>query len=252
MLQSSLNLKAKLKQGKTVLGTWCEIPSTDVVNILAQAGLDFIIIDMEHGAMDFNLAAHMVIAAQVEGCTPLIRVPRNDKSDILRALDIGAAGIIVPHVSTVADRIKAIAALKFPPIGQRSLNPYTRAGNYQLSPNFTKIQNQTTFSMLIIEGQVGITNCQDIVADPQVDSIYIGAYDLSAALGIPGQTQSPLVRRRLNQIVKLAQAQKKFVGCMFHDKQELSYFKRIGIQFLCYKVDTAVIFDAFKQFRALI
>ncbi len=242
-MRSNENLKKKLAKGEIVIGTWCEIPSPEVINIVAKAGLDFVIIDMEHGAMDFHLAGNMVIAAEAEGCFPLIRVARNDESDILRALETSAEGIIVPHVETIEDRNKTVRYAKFSPIGDRSLNPYTRAGGYRSSKDFTTIQNENSFIGLIIEGKAGIQHIDDIINDEQVDLVYVGTYDISSMLGIPGDTKNPLVFDTLAKITNRAKAKKKAVGCLFHDGKELAMFRNIGIQFLCYKVDTSIIYD---------
>ena len=123
-------IKQQMKAGKFVLGTWCVLPSASVINVIAKAGLDFVIIDMEHGPMDYKIAQEMIMAAESEGCEAIIRVPRNDESDILRALDIGASGIIVPHIENIADRKNAVSHSKFSPVGNRGFNPYVRAGQY--------------------------------------------------------------------------------------------------------------------------
>lgn len=236
-------LKSKLIKGEHVIGTWCEIPSPEVINVLAKAGLDFVIIDMEHGSMDFNLAGKMAIAAEVENCFPLIRVAKNDDSDILRALETAPEGIIVPHIETMEDRKKTVRYAKFPPVGDRSLNPYTRAGGYHPSKEFTSRQNENSFIGLIIEGKAGIQNIDSIINDEYIDLIYVGTYDISAMLGIPGDTKNPLVFDTLVKITKRARAKKKAVGCLFHDLQEMTLFQKIGIQFLCYKVDTSIMYD---------
>lgn len=241
------SLKTKLKQGQNVIGTWCEIPSPEVINVIAQAGLDFVIIDMEHGAMDFRLASQMTTAAQIEGTASLIRVAQNNKSEILRALEVGADGVVIPHIETAADRKNALDAIKYPPLGQRSLNPYTRAGGYRSSSKFTREQNQKTVTVVMIESKIGIENLREIIKDRQLDGIYIGTYDLSAALGVPGQTDHPRVKNELKHLVKTIRQKKKCVGCIFHDRHELKYLQKLGIQFLCYKLDTSVIFDEFRR-----
>lgn len=241
------SLKKLLAKGESVIGTWCEIPSPEVVNILAKAGLDFVIIDMEHGAMDFNLAGKMVLAAEVENCFPLIRVPKNDGSDILRALEIAAEGIIVPHIESGEDRAKVVSFAKFPPVGERSLNPYTRAGGYQSRKEYTAEQNENSFIGLIVEGKDGIQNIEGIIDDKDVDLVYVGAYDISSMLGIPGDTRNPLVFETLKKIAKLARSKNKAVGGLFHDREEMKLFKKIGLQFLCYKVDTSIVFDEIQN-----
>ncbi len=251
MIQQKISLKKRLENGEIVIGTWCEIPSPETINILAKAGLDFVIIDMEHGSMDFYLAAKMVMAADADGCAPLIRVPRNDESDILRALEIAPQGLIVSHIESVEDRTKAISYIKFPPVGKRSLNPYTRAGNYRSDKEFTSLENKRTLSVLIIEGANGIKNIENIINDKNVDVVYIGAYDISATLGIPGDTKNPRVTETIKNLVKTIKKRGKIAGCLFHDNKELSFFTKIGIQFLCYKVDSSVLFDEFNRIKKL-
>lgn len=242
-----MTLKEKLYKGMSVIGTWCELPSPEVVNVLAKAGLDFVIIDMEHGPMDYIVASQMILAAESDRCSPLIRVSRNDESDILRALEISPKGIIVPHVESIEDRKKAISYIKFSPLGIRSFNPYTRAGSYQSSKDFTKKQNEDILSILIVEGKKGISQLNEIIDDKSVDVVYIGAYDLSVSLGIPGDTKNIKIINMLEDTVRKAKKKNKVVGYMFHDKEEYLLLKKLGIQFLCYKVDTSVILDSFKK-----
>lgn len=242
-----IDIKKKLQIGKSVVGTWCEVPSPEFINILAKAGLDFVIVDMEHGQMDFNLAAKMVVSAQSEGCAGLIRVSRNDESDILRALDTGCDGIVIPHIETAEDKNKAISNAKFSPIGTRSLNPFTRAGDYQSPKNFTSEQNAKILLILLVEGIEGIKNIEKIASDENVDAIYIGTYDLSVALGVPGETKNPRVIKVLKDLVVKIKKHKKAVGCMFHTREELTFMKKLGLQFFCYKVDTSVVYDEFKK-----
>ncbi len=246
-MKSSYKLVQKLKSGKCVVGTWCEIPSPEVVNVIAKSGLDFIIIDMEHGAMGFVDAAHMILSAEAEGCCAFIRVPGNNESDILRALELAPAGIIVPHIESVVDRALVVKSAKFPPIGNRSLNPYTRAGGYKMAENLMQQQNKETIISLIIESREALLNVTDIIDDKSVDIVYIGIYDLSVALGAEGNIQSAPVIDSLKKLVKISRDKKKVVGSMFHSVKEFDLLKKLGVQFLCYKVDTAVIFDEFRK-----
>lgn len=244
-------LKRKLTKGESVIGTWCEIPSPEFINVLAKAGLDFVIIDMEHGAMDFMTVGRMVMAADADNCAAIIRVSTNDDSAILRALEIAPQGIIVPHIESVNDRVKAVEYAKFAPLGKRSLNPFTRAGGYHSHPNFTNEQNKNILLSLLVEGENGIEKLHEII-DENIDIIYIGTYDISLVLGVPGDVTNKKVLITLEKMVKTIRQKGKVVGCMFHDEKELAYFKKIGIQFLCYKVDTAVVFDEFQKMKNLI
>lgn len=245
-------LKEKLKTGKTVLGTWCELPSPEFINVLAKAGMDFVIIDMEHGAMDYEMAGKMVMAAEVEGCTPIIRVPMNNESIILRALEVNADGIIVPHVESAEERKRIVNAVKFPPLGNRSLNPYVRAGGYRSQPVFTKDQNKRTIVAVLVESLKGIKNLKAIINDPHLDIVYMGSYDISAALGVPGETKHPKVTKTLEKMSKIIRNRKKVAGCLFHTEDDLKFFKKIGVQFLCYKVDTGIVFSEVERVRKMI
>ena len=240
-------LKDRLRKGESVVGTWCVLPSVSVVNVLAKAGLDFIIIDMEHGPTDFHLASQMVMAAEVDGCEVIVRVSNNNESEILRALDIGASGVMVPHIERVEDREKAVSYIKYPPIGIRGFSPYTRAGGYTSRVEHTLVENKKTLSAIIVEGIKGIENIDRIIDDKEIDIVYIGTYDLSVALGIPGDVKNPKVMKMLERCVGEIQKMGKVAGGLFHTIDELKYFKAIGIQFLCYKVDTSVLFDSYNS-----
>ncbi|MFA6129521.1 MAG: aldolase/citrate lyase family protein [Candidatus Omnitrophota bacterium] len=238
-------LKKSLKNGSFVLGTWCDLPSPAVVNVLAKAGLDFVIIDMEHGPMDYRIAQNMVMAAECEGAEALVRVPCLDESEILRALDIGSAGVIVPHIESVEDRKKAVAYSKFTPVGKRGFNPYVRSGGYcKADREYFNKQNEKTILGLILEGVGALKNLEAIIDDPHIDLIYIGTYDLSAALGLAGDVGHPKVLKELEKATTKIIKAKKSAGCMIHSFSDLAKFKKLGIQFITYKVDSAIIYEA--------
>lgn len=243
-------LKKSLKNGAFVLGTWCDLPSPAVVNVLAKAKLNFIIVDMEHGPMDYRIAQGMVMAAECEGVEALVRVPRLDESDILRALDIGATGVIVPHIKSVEDRKKVVAYSKFSPIGKRGFNPYVRSGGYcKANREYFSSQNEKTILGLILEGIEALKDLESIIDSPEVDLAYIGAYDLSVALGFSGDVNHPEVLKELEKAVKKIIKAKKSAGCMIHNPSDLKKFKEMGVQFMTYKVDSAIIYDAVSQIK---
>lgn len=243
-------LKKSLKNGAFVLGTWCDLPSPAVVNVLAKAKLNFIIVDMEHGPMDYRIAQGMVMAAECEGVEALVRVPRLDESDILRALDIGATGVIVPHIKSVEDRKKVVAYSKFSPIGKRGFNPYVRSGGYcKANREYFSSQNEKTILGLILEGIEALKDLESIIDSPEVDLAYIGAYDLSVALGFSGDVNHPEVLKELEKAVKKIIKAKKSAGCMIHNPSDLKKFKEMGVQFMTYKIDSAIIYDAVSQIK---
>lgn len=246
-----MDIKQALQNGKQVFGTWCLIPSPEVINILAKAGLDFVLIDMEHGPMDFVVAQRMVLAAEAEGCEAIIRVPRNDEVDILRALDTGTSGVVVPHIESASDCARAISYMKYPPVGVRGFSPYSRAGGYTSRSDHTVLENARIITGIIVEGKFGFENIASILDNHELDLVYIGTYDLSAALGVPGETRNKKVLEFLESSVTLVRQCGKAAGCLFHDLNELDYFREIGVQFLAYKVDSSVLYDGFSFVRDL-
>ncbi len=255
MKESRSTLKRRVKNGESVLGTWCILPSESVVNVIAKTKMDFVLIDLEHGAIDFGCALRMVMAAEAEGCEAIIRVSANNKSEILKVLDMGASGVIVPHIETVRDRERAISFIKYPPKGIRGFSPYTRAGGYTSRDKHAIIENERILSGIITESMDGIRNIDSILDDPELDLVYIGAYDLSVALGIPGDTQNPKIIKIMEECTKKIRGKGKMTGGLFHNFEELKVLKSIGMQFLCYRVDSSVLFNAFhsvaEEFRSI-
>ena len=240
------SLRDRLKNGEFVFGTWCLIPSPYTIDVLAKAGLDFVLIDMEHGPMDFTLSQNMIMAAEANGCEAIVRVGKNDEYDILRALDMRPSGIIVPHIEGVKQREQAISYIKYPPKGCRGYSPYTRSGGYSPSQDYTNNENKRILSGIIIEGNEGIKNIEKIIDDTELDIVYVGTYDISCSLGIPGDVNNKKVIHLLETCVKSILDSGKIAGGLFRSSDELNYFKKIGVQLLAYKVDSSVLYDGFS------
>ncbi len=241
-----MKLKHKIKKEIDVYGTWCLIPSPELINVISKTGLDFVLIDMEHGLMDFNILESMVLAAEAEGCEAIIRVSSNDEIEILKALETGASGVIVPHIECVEDRKKVISFIKYPPLGVRGFSPFTRAGGYIPKLEHTNNENKRLLTGILIEGKNGIKHIRSIIDDPELDIIYIGTYDISASLGIAGDVTNEKVLIVLEKCTKIIREAGKSAGCLFHSPEELMYFKKIGINFLLYNVDVNLIHDGYS------
>lgn len=254
MKKNNASLKTRLKRGDIIAGPWCIIPSPSITDIIGKTGIDFVIIDMEHGAHTFDGIENMVRAAENNGCSPLIRVAKNDESHILHALDLGAEGVIIPHIQSRADAEAAISAAKYHPLGSRGFSPYTRAGGYSRHniEKHTSIQNEKTIICLILEGKEGIENLDDILSikniDKTVDLIYIGAYDLSQALGVPGQVDHPNVRMALEESIK--KIRRRGIaggGYVAKNALDMTWMCAIGMQFITLLPDVTIIYHAFEE-----
>ncbi|MBU2549813.1 MAG: aldolase [Proteobacteria bacterium] len=249
-------LKKRLKQGEAVFGPWCVLPSSAVANITAAAGMDFIIIDMEHGPASFETAEDMVRAMESEGCCPLVRVGDRTESTILRALDIGAHGVIAPHVESGADAQDVVSFVKYWPLGTRGFSPYTRAGGYgggDITAHADR-ENQETLTAVILEGKAGLANLEAILSVSELDLVYIGAYDLSQAMGMPGQVGRPEIKSEMERCIRIIRdAGVAAGGYVAKNRDDMRWMLDIGMQFITYLPDVTVIFKAFedgvKQFR---
>ena len=242
-------LKQKLKSGQAVIGPWCTIPSPHLANVIASSGVDFVILDMEHGPISFETAFSMILACEAENCTPLIRVKKNDEAEILNALDIGAQGIIVPHIETAEDAKKAISHIKYSPLGDRGFSPYTKAGRYQGGKNYTAEANMQVLSILIVEGESGLDNLDEIIKSTnEIDVIYIGAYDLSNFLGIPGKVHDPQVKKQIEEAVIKIKAN-GIIPSSFVAKtaEDIRWLIKIGVPFITTWVDANFILKSFQD-----
>jgi len=244
-----VNIKQRLKQGDCVYGTWCLIPSPEVVNVIAQAGLDFVFIDMEHGSADYTTVGRMITSAQGEGCEAIVRVPKLQEDYILRTLDLAPDGIVVPHIETNSQMHKFIQYSKYDPIGDRGYSPFTASGGYRYKPSYTVEENKRLLNIAIIEGFDGINNLNDICDVSHVDVIYIGVYDISVSLGIPGQVKSRKVHDVLEEACKIILQSGKAVGCMYSDEEEHDYLKSIGVTMFAYSVDTSIIYNGYSMYK---
>ena len=247
-MEKEMTLKEKLANGKSAIGTWCIIPSATTIDIIASAGMDFVIIDMEHGPSTFETAENMIRAAENFNCSPLIRVPHNEESIILRALEIGSHGVVIPQITSEKDARYALESMKYHPLGNRGFSPFTRSSGY--SPLDTKTistsRNEQSLCVLIVEGEVGIANLDNILEIDKVDVIYIGSYDLSQSAGYPGQSHHPKVLKYIEKSVEKINKNGKIAGCLAQSDEDIKNWIEMGIQFIPYKADCAILHTSTK------
>lgn len=245
-----LSLKERLKRNETVLGSWNIIPSSPLVEIIGYSGLDFIIIDSEHGPVNLETAENLIRAAEIGGMDSVIRVPKNDSHFILRALDIGAHGVQIPHISTQAQARLVVESAKYYPKGKRGLSPFTRAARYGLdAQGHSDRANSKTIIVINIEGIEGVKNLKKIVKVPDIDVIFIGPYDLSQSLGKPGQVEDREIINCIRRSVKIAESQGIACGSFARDMKYLDILMDCGARYITYMVDTAIILNSYKTVR---
>jgi 4-hydroxy-2-oxoheptanedioate aldolase len=171
------------RENKTAIGGWLSIPSSFSAEVMAHQGFDWLCVDMQHGIIDYPDAVPMLQAISTTETVPIVRVPWNDPWLIMKALDAGAYGVIVPLINTAADAEAAVAACRYPPAGIRSSGP-TRAIYYG-GRDYQEHANDEVLCFCMIETKQGIENLEEICSVPDLDLVYIGPADLSLALDLP-------------------------------------------------------------------
>ncbi len=242
-------LKKRLAAGETVVGPFVIVPSMTMVDTLGYAGIDFCIIDTEHGPISMETATDLVIAADGAGVSPIIRVGDNDERLILRALDIGSAGVQVPQVNSVDDANKVVHSAKYAPAGERGLSIFTRAGDYfkREGEGHTESQNEETTVIVHIEGRRGLDNLDEIMTVQGIDVLFLGPYDISQSLGMPGDVRNPVVERALQEAASKARANGRAVGSYAKDVEMGRWLIEMGVQYLAINVDATIYMQACER-----
>jgi 2-keto-3-deoxy-L-rhamnonate aldolase RhmA len=168
------------------LGTWIKLSSPESVEIMAHAGFDFVVIDLEHTTLDLGAASTHIAMARALGVDPLVRVPDHGLSVIQRVLDAGAAGVVVPHVDTVQQARAVVRATCFPPRGDRGSGGTSRAGRWGLLPraDYLEYGNEQALCVVQLESEVAIRNTREILALDGIDAAFVGTADLSMSMGV--------------------------------------------------------------------
>ena len=176
------HVKQLWREGKPAVGGWLSIPHCYPAEVMAHTGLDWLCIDMQHGCIDYSDVVPMLTAISTTAVTPLVRVPWNEPSMIMKVLDAGAYGVIVPMVSNRAEAERAVAACRYPPAGIRSNGP-NRALLYG-GADYQKHADREMICAVMIETAEGIEKMDEIISTPGLDVAYIGPTDLALALGL--------------------------------------------------------------------
>ncbi len=242
-------LKTKLSSGQAVLGVWSIIPSPVVVELFALGGIDFTILDMEHGIFDVGGLDACVRACEAAGAVPLVRIPGLNPSAAQWALDLGSFGIVVPQVNDASEAQAVVNMAKYAPMGNRGYNPFTRAANYANPPDNRsgKLDNDFSLTCVIIENENSLADIDRICATPGLDVVYIGIYDLAVALGCQGDTKNPRIVNVVETAISRIRAAGKAAGMMVRSQQDIAKALALGANFLVYSVDTFLIREAVSQ-----
>jgi 4-hydroxy-2-oxoheptanedioate aldolase len=240
-------LKEQLEKGNTTVGTFQSIPAAAIAEMTGLAGMDFTILDQEHGPLTAESSLPLCAAAERGGASPIVRVRENSPSEIQRALDVGAAGVEIPQIETREDAEAAVAAARFDPLGERGLSPCVRAGGYDGSDNYTTEQNEETLIAIHVEGQGGLNNLDGILDVEGIDVVFLGPYDLSQSLGIPGQVTGERVEETMEEVCSRARNAGKIVGTYADTPELANRWIDVGVQYVAISVDATLLKGRFAE-----
>ena len=241
-------LKETLKTGKPAIGTFVMCDCPDLVEILGICGYDFVVLDTEHGPLSIESTINLIRAAELKGVTPITRVTETSDSTILRSLDVGAHGIQVPQVNDAATAEKVAKAAKYFPSGTRGA-ALARSGNYGMvssAMDYFKTENEETLVVVHCENKEGLANLESIVKIPDIDVVFLGPFDMSQSMGVPGQIYHPLVEEAAEKVLKLTKEAGKAAGIFVTDGDQAKRRIEQGFQYITINVDTTIFAKAFK------
>lgn len=240
--------KSKLENGEFVYGVFVKTSDPMFNEIIGISGYDYVILDTEHGPTDIENQQNNIRACELRGILPIVRVPYIDDNVIGKALDIGAMGIQISQIRCAEDVKKVIKYAKFYPEGERGVCRFVRAADYSsLNRNaFFKKENEKII-IIQLEGKEAIDNLDEILEVDGYDIIFIGPYDLSQSLGVPGQISHPKVLAAMVDIVEKAKAKNKVIGTFTDDYSMVEKWKSLGVQYISYSTDSGIFSDASKN-----
>ena len=242
-------IRKKLKSKNKTFGTWMQIPNSEIAEILSNCGFDWITVDMEHGNFNFSDLTNIFRAIELGSAAPLVRMPNSNFTLIRQVLDFGAAGIILPNIESPEQLENCIKNCNWPPQGTRGVG-FSRANLFGI--NFNKYKNKKTKPLVvaIIESKKGYENLDKILKVKDLDSIFIGPYDLSASMNILGKFNSAKFKKIINEILKKCRARK--VPCGIHVVDpDIKKLKNISkqFQFIAYSIDAQFIISGADKIK---
>jgi|ERR1043166_6045927 4-hydroxy-2-oxoheptanedioate aldolase len=234
-----------IHSGDLLLGMFTRTGCGDIIEMAGFAGIDFVLIDTEHGPADGTDVRDLVRAAECAGLAPVVRPYANDPKLILRALDVGAVGIMVPHVRNRLEAENVVKAVKYYPDGDRSKCPLIRATRFTGRDweEYRRVANEETAVILLLEDEEAMNNVEEIASVPGVDVLFVGASDLAASMG--AERDDPRVKNAITTAISVARRKgiATHVSLRRNNPETLAYWYDQGCRIFHF-TDVALFSDA--------
>ena len=243
-------LKAKLQAGTPVFGTFVKSNCPNIAEMMGYAGFDFAIIDCEHGAFSFREAEDMIRACQLADMASVVRIDGPHAGLVHHALESGATGVQVPSIATVDDAACCAEEAVFFPGGTRSPNAATRSGRFTCwtgEKPYMATMAESSLCVVQVESVEMAKRVEELCAIPQIDVLFVGPGDLSMSMGKPGKLTDPEVEAVIEDIIRRGLAGGKIMGMLCGNPAAVKKYIDMGVRYIAYSSDTAMIAKAFKQ-----
>lgn len=246
-------LRRAIEENGNAVGTFLGVSTPSIVEILGYTGLDFVVIDTEHGPYDTMPVSDLIRASQSRGMAPVVRVADVTHKEIQRAVDNGAEGIIIPCLRSMDDFRKAVELCKFPPLGSRGFIKARGSGfgNEEWAEGtleeYMHNSNEKVLLLPQCETREALENIEAIVNIEGIDGIFIGPFDLSISMGIPGQFDAPQFRRAVSRVLNTCKEAGKLCMIFTSSVEEAKAYMDQGFDAVANSIDTIMFRNAYKE-----
>jgi 2-keto-3-deoxy-L-rhamnonate aldolase RhmA len=239
---STTELRARLRAGEVVLGTFLNLGSPVSAEICGLAGFDWVLIDLEHGSGTEADLLPQLQALEHTGAAPVVRVEANERPRFARALDSGAEGVMVPRVDTAEEARRAAASMRYPPAGVRGMAYMNRAARWG-GRSWAEVEafNERVVGVIQIESEEAVANVEEIAAVEGVDALFVGPSDLTQSMGILGQLDDPRFLAAVHAVGDAARGAGKAAGILVQTPEQLDRYLALGYQLVAVGSDSAFL-----------
>ncbi len=240
--------------GERLAGTWLGMGSSIAAEVAAHSGLDWVLVDTEHGIGEHEALVPQLQAVSGHDCAGIVRVSDNDPTRFKRVLDLGANGVMVPWIRSVEEAEAVVSATRYPPRGIRGAASITRATSYGNRPFAEALSraHEETLVIIQIERREALDSVEEIAAVEGVDVLFVGPLDLSVSMAIPQQVDEPVFNEALERVAAAAKAHGKAAGILVMDAMQLAKVKGMGYSFIAMGADAGILARGMRDNAAAI